>query len=239
MKGLIIVYYLENYQTFSHKSELNEAIALHLEAYGQALNQTERMILTFLSRYAVKYPGVAHLKNTTIAQAIKKSERTVRRALAKLESLQIIERRVFHREKTGGFGANLYIFLPYQEINESVEETNVEKIPENPNGYEEAPITFYMRFSALVSGYMGHGNEKLIRELYGVHKAKSIPLMKFSIYEDHGEVFETFAIQAINILFQTTKKRQIRNLVGYYDGILGNVIYDNLLADAFFYEEDE
>lgn len=242
MKGLIDMYYLENYQTFTHKSELNEAIALHLEAYGQMLNQTERMILTFLSRYAVKYPGVAHLKNTTIAQAMKKSERTVRRALAKLESLQIIERRIFHREKTGGFGANLYIFLPYQAVNKSVEETVSKQIPTNPietSGFEEEPVTFHTRFSALISGYIGHGNEKLIRELYGVHKAKSIPLMKFSIYEDHGEVFETFAIQAINILFQTTKKRQIRNLVGYYDGILGNVIYDNLLADAFFYEETE
>lgn len=237
--------YLENYQTFTSKTKLNDAIALHLTAHGNALNQTERIILTTLSRYAVKYPGVAHLKNSTIAQTVEKSERTVRRALAKLERLQIIERRSFYREKTGGYGANLYIFLPYNKVNTSVEKSDPESIQADVvnttsvDGYEEERVTYYARFKELIQAYIGKGNEKIIRELYGVYRAKSVPLMKFSIYADKGEAFETFAIQAINILFQTTKKRQIRNLVGYYDGILGNIIYDTLLADAFLYEEAE
>ena len=40
---------------------------------------------------AVKYPGVAHLKAATIAKAIGISEKTVRRALNRLQSLVIIE----------------------------------------------------------------------------------------------------------------------------------------------------
>ena len=70
--------YLSKYQSFANKYELNEAIASHLNDHRHKLYDTDRDILTLLSRYAVKYPGVAHLKVGTIAKSVNKSDRTVR-----------------------------------------------------------------------------------------------------------------------------------------------------------------
>ncbi|WP_051508666.1 helix-turn-helix domain-containing protein [Sporosarcina sp. D27] len=100
--------YLAEYQTFESKNELNDAIDIHIERNNFALNETERSIFLMLSRYAVKFPGVAHLKSDTIAKAIGKTSRTIRRAIAKLIELGMIERLEFMRSVAGGNGANIY-----------------------------------------------------------------------------------------------------------------------------------
>ncbi|WP_371812366.1 helix-turn-helix domain-containing protein [Sporosarcina sp. Marseille-Q4063] len=51
-----------------------------------------------LSRYAVKYPGIAHLKVETISKTIEKTIRTIQQSIRKLEELKIIERKPFTRE---------------------------------------------------------------------------------------------------------------------------------------------
>ena len=79
--------YLAEFQPFTTKSELNGAVSSHLQRHQGQLNDTDRHVLIMLSRYAVKYPGAAHLKIATIAQTIKKSDRTVRRSLEKLEHI--------------------------------------------------------------------------------------------------------------------------------------------------------
>lgn len=103
--------YLAEYQTFESKNELNDAIDIHIERNNFAINETERSIFLMLSRYAVKFPGVAHLKSDTIAKAIGKTGRTIRRAIAKLIELGMIERLEFMRSKAGGNGANIYLIV--------------------------------------------------------------------------------------------------------------------------------
>ena len=104
--------YLAEFQSFTNKFELNEAVSSHISRCKHKLNETDRDVLLMLSRYSVKYPGAAHLKLATIAQSLKKSTRTIRRSVEKLEHLKVINRKPFIREKSGGRGANLYIFLP-------------------------------------------------------------------------------------------------------------------------------
>ena len=110
--------YLKSHQPFATKRELNEAVSSHLYRCNFELNKTDRSVIEMLSRYAVKYPGVAHLKLDTLSRAIKKTTRTIQRSIRKLEELKIVERKPFTREVSGGFGANLYIFLPSSVISE-------------------------------------------------------------------------------------------------------------------------
>lgn len=105
------MYYLSDYQTFTSKAELNEAITEHFDRCRYQLSETERTIFLMLARHAVKYPGVAHLKMETIARAIGKTARTVRRALATLVTLDIIEKVPFMRKVSGGNGANLFLIV--------------------------------------------------------------------------------------------------------------------------------
>ena len=100
--------YLAEYQTFADKHELNDAVTIHFERNNYAMNETERSVFVMLTRYAVKFPGVIHLKTATIAQAIGKTGRTIRRSIATLIELGMIERIEVMRSVSGGNGANIY-----------------------------------------------------------------------------------------------------------------------------------
>ncbi|MBF4500215.1 helix-turn-helix domain-containing protein [Savagea sp. SN6] len=105
--------YLNDYKTFNSKNELNEAVAAHLS--NNKLNKTERDVLWMLSQYSVKYYGASHLKVSTIVKHVGKSDKTIRRALNKLQSLNIIRKIETTRKITGGKGANMYQILPYDQ----------------------------------------------------------------------------------------------------------------------------
>lgn len=192
--------YLSDYQTFKNKQQLNEAISEHLSRHTYDLNDTTRDVLLMLARYAVKYPGVAHLKTATIAEAIGKTGRTIRRAIAKLIEFNIIEKVTVMRVVSGGYGANIYRILPYvvqSELStrkEAVEPTETSgEHAENPNEpitslkqkdlinntYSNEPsASFYGRFKAFIHTTLGEGQQPLISRLYGVYRAHSTPLLQ-------------------------------------------------------------
>lgn len=58
-------------------------------------------------------------------------------------------------------------------------------------------------------------------------------MLKFSIYEHKTALFEQLGIQALQIVTQATKQRTIKNLPGYYSGILRELIDKALFNDAF------
>ena len=90
--------YLSEFQPFATKDELNRAVSSHKQHHRCQLNDTDQKVLNMLSQYAVKFPGVAHLKLVTIAEVIKKSVRTVRRSMEKLEQLNVIKRQAFFKK---------------------------------------------------------------------------------------------------------------------------------------------
>lgn len=105
--------YLEQYQTFDSKQELNYHVQQHEQAHIHELNATDRSILRFIARYSVKYSGASHLKVGTIAEGVGKSLRTVNYVLKRLEDNGIIKRISRMRRKSGGNGANIIQILPY------------------------------------------------------------------------------------------------------------------------------
>lgn len=237
--------YLTEYQTFQSKNELNDAVNEHLTRHRHDLTDTDRDILQMISRYAVKYPGVAHLKADTIAQAIDKSKRTVQRSIRKLERLGIIERLPFIRKISGGFGANVYRVIspvsPREQAAEPCQSTDKPaKIANEPstsfkqnnnnlvNTYAPQPTTHYGKFRQLIAATLGNVDKRLIYRLYGVYKGQSTPLLRTE-YNDKATV-EAIGLQALKTAIFATKRKKIRNLAGYYNGVLDRM-FDKILLE--------
>lgn len=241
--------YLSNYQTFNNKQELNEAVALHLSHNHYSLNSTEKEVLAFLSRYSVKYAGVSQLKHETIEKKLEKSNSTIRRCLKKLQQLGIIKRIPFIRRVSKGFGANIYLILPFNEqshidtrsesVNSSIPTTEATKSKNEPysfykqnnfnnNTYTEVPVinlkTYYSRFKTLVDSFVGEGNHQLVNRLFGIYKAQSIKTLKWEIFSNKKEQLESLAIQSLVITMQSTKKKKIKSLTGYFSGTFKKMI---------------
>lgn len=239
--------YLSEYQTFDNKSELNEAISAHISAHTYELNDTARDVLMMLARYSVKFPGVAHLKTATIADSIGKTGRTVRRAIALLVELGIIEKVPFMRSVSGGYGANVYRIMPYDVQSElSTREEVVEptEIRAESVEIENEPITslkqqdiinntyykpFYARFKAFIGSTIGKDSQRLVSRLYGVYLSHSTPLLRANAF-DKVDV-EQAGYNALHAAIMAMKSKNIRNVAGYYNGVLDRML-DRLYFDS-------
>ena len=167
-----------------------------------------------IRRYSVKY-GAAHLKHETIEKAIKKSNATVRRAIRKLEKLDIIKRIHYIRPVMSGLGANIYVIKPFNDQSkmnrpEKADEPTDSK-PQPANSETEAflskaisskdlkrtsppevlPTTLFGKMKSFLSSTIGES--KIARNIYGVYRHQSLQMLKFSIHEDKGELFEQLA----------------------------------------------
>lgn len=105
--------YLAQYKTFESVADMDTAVENHIAAHYYDLTESERAIVYKLASHSLNYPGVCHLKASTIAAVLEISTKTVYRAIKKLESLGIIKKQKTTKEK-GGRGANIYIILPCQ-----------------------------------------------------------------------------------------------------------------------------
>ncbi|MBY0598177.1 helix-turn-helix domain-containing protein [Bacillus bingmayongensis] len=106
---------MKTYSEFQSKEEFNTYQQQIFVRYQADINKTDFLVIRLLGRYAInekqKTVGVACPLMATIAAKIGKSIRTVRRSVAKLEELRIIERiPTKERHKRGGYSANLYVF---------------------------------------------------------------------------------------------------------------------------------
>ncbi|PTM56829.1 hypothetical protein [Desmospora activa] len=108
------VYYAEMAQSsrFDSVEQFNAFIRGVRYYFADQLNETDRILLDYMSRYSVKYFGVFGQKIATIGQALDKGTATVRRSLAKMERLGFLQRVPYIRPKRGGNGANLIVFTP-------------------------------------------------------------------------------------------------------------------------------
>ena len=137
--------YLTEYAHFTNKQDLDEASRQHVLAHWDSMNQTERAVLDMIRRYSVKY-GAAHLKHETIEKAIKKSNATVRRAIRKLEKLDIIERIHYIRPVMSGLGANIYVIKPFNDQSKMNSPEKAEKpTTVSPNPRIRRPKPFFLK----------------------------------------------------------------------------------------------
>ncbi|WP_342506945.1 helix-turn-helix domain-containing protein [Sporosarcina sp. FSL K6-2383] len=236
--------YLKDYAHFTNKDEMDEAARRHVIANWNEMNDTDRAVLDLIRRYSVKY-GAAHLKHDTMAEVIGKSNVTIRRAIRKLESLDIIERIHYIRPVMNGLGANIYTILPFNDqstlttpptVDEPSDSETEDVVPKSeafsskskniksltltdtyPAEPTLPPTTLFGRMKELLSTTIGD-NSSLARQLFGIYRALSLRMLKFSIHEHQGELFEQLAMQALHISIQATKRKEIRNIPGYFDG---------------------
>jgi predicted transcriptional regulator len=246
--------YLSEHQSFQSVSALNEALYRHTCDHYFAMNETDRSVLKLLGRYAVKYVGVAHLKAVTIADSIRKSEKTVRRSLRRLQELGVIAKVKTLRKISGGYGANIYVIQPPVEVSDQSQttgrqdddkpvtttsepaknETEAFSSPSDKECYisntysdEDVSASIYVRFKRMVSNFVD--DRKLTNKLYGIYLAQSSYLK--SVFNSSDLI--NAAIEALKITFQATKRKSVRNLCAFYTGVIDK-LYDRLyFAEAY------
>ncbi|WP_318615860.1 helix-turn-helix domain-containing protein [Sporosarcina sp. YIM B06819] len=250
--------YLKAYSHFANTQDMDEAARRHVIRHWNEMNPTDRAVLDMIRRYSVKY-GAAHLKHDTMADKIGKSNVTVRRAIRKLESLGIIERIHYIRPVMNGLGANIYTILPFDDQATLTTPATADKpsdsmadgvVPESESfssksknikthtltdTYPAEPTptstTLFGRIKDLLSTTIG--NSSLARQLFGIYRVQSLRMMKFSIHEQQEDLFEQLAMQALHIAVQATKRKEIRNIAGYFDGVYRKLIDKALFEDIF------
>lgn len=87
----------------------------------------------------------------------------------------------------------------------------------------------YAVFKASIQTFLGNSihkpssdNKRLVSRLYGVYLAQIKQIR--DVYKN-GELID-IATKAIRITFATTKRKKLRNIAGYFNGILSNLLDD-------------
>ncbi|KXH81937.1 hypothetical protein [Sporosarcina sp. HYO08] len=251
-----MTHYLKQHARFTTIAEMDTAAEQHILCHWDQMTKSDRRVLDVIRRYSVKY-GAAHLKHETIEEAIGVSNVTVRRAIRKLVSLQIIEKVHYIRPVMSGLGANIYIILPFDDHGKMNDRDEADKphdnkenepISENeaflskskkskdlnntsPKESSKYSTSLFSRMKDLLNTTIG--NTKLAREFFGIHKAISSKMLKFDIYKDDKNVFEDLAYRALMITVMATKRKSIRNLPGYFHGVLKQLVDEMYFGDIF------
>lgn len=145
---------IRDYQTFKSVSEMDNFISDVLTQVD--LKKTERELLWLLSGYSVKFVGVSFLKLDSMAQLLKKSKRTIQRALKGLCELGIIKRIETIRPVRGGFGSSLTIICPFAL---STRKEAEKPAPEPAQGEEKKKETFSFKTLLKDIKYIRHQEE--------------------------------------------------------------------------------
>ncbi|REB07114.1 hypothetical protein DVB69_09665 [Sporosarcina sp. BI001-red] len=250
-----MTHYLSQYAKFTSKEAMDFSARQHLDTHWNQLNKTDRAILEIIRCYSVKYLA-AHLKHETIEKKLGKSNSTVRRAICKLENLQIIERIQFVRLVMSGLGANIYVILPVNEQGRmgsgtSLKEADVSGVSKKqsekePSLYkskslkdliktsqpaaEKLSTTLFGKMKSLLSF---SGDVSKAREFCGIHKSLSGKMLKFDIHKGKEELFEDLSYQATHITVMATKAKNIRSMPGYFRGVLRQLMCEALFKDIY------
>ena len=150
--------YLKQYVNFASVDEMDAEVEKHIQTHYYNLTASERAIVFKLTSHALEYPGVCHLKASTVAEALEISTKTVQRAIKKLTDLQIIQ-KVSTKKMNGIKGANIYIFLKHNVPSEMSERTNPETTCESKSEVEHSENQPLDSFNLLKQA---HKNNKLI-----------------------------------------------------------------------------
>ncbi|KAA6450523.1 helix-turn-helix domain-containing protein [Bacillus swezeyi] len=228
--------------SFRSVDELNDAIRTHIYRNKSALTPAAIEVLKVLSRHACKTPGVAYLKLQSIADLIGRHRTTVIRAIKRLVDCGIIRKEAKFRPVSGGHGANMYVILPADNNDatpqmqpRSTSDKPTETTAAAPKSKGEAVIpksiskllrNTYSTFKSAVESFVS--DRKLTNRLYGIYLAHTSFLK--GAYD--SETLEEIGREAVRQTFIATKRKPIRNLAGYYNGVLDRLL-DRLYETRF------
>ncbi|MGF9774783.1 helix-turn-helix domain-containing protein [Priestia aryabhattai] len=250
----------KKYATFETVEQMNHAVRHHLYRKKHLLSPTAIAVLKHLSRFSVQFVGVSFLKVDSIVKAVGKHRTTIIRAINTLCKVGILKKEMQYREVSGGNGANFYIIQPYthvaKPVNKTAENSNAtpqtlqresaEKpcstSPATPKTESETIIskdftkvlkrirstTPFNEFKSWVNAYVK--DNKLTNKLYGIYKAQTHYIQ--GAYD--SDLLLNIAIEAIKTTFNATKRKQLRNIAGYFNNTL-----DKLLDRLYYVDTSE
>jgi DNA-binding Lrp family transcriptional regulator len=235
--------------SFTSVESLNEAVQLHLNT--KELSKTDTEVLRLLARYSCVYPGVSFLCKGKIGELIGKSRRTVIRVCLKLEKLGLIRQYEMKRTSDMKQTSNAIVIQPILQV-KSVEiidesptnkDTVTQEKPENDtpkscisfkqkdkkinHTYQDAHSSPYQQFKGMIHHFVS--NCPIVDKLYGVFVAQTYYIKEFYTEEQLLHI----GLSAIKTSFQATKRKRIRNLAGYFNGVLSKML-DQLYYDSVF-----
>ncbi|MFC4387761.1 helix-turn-helix domain-containing protein [Gracilibacillus marinus] len=247
---------LQPLATFKTTADMDEVIYSYIDILRQH-NEPESVIdtLLFLGRSSLRITGISFAKYQTIADNIGKSKRTIIRIMNVLEGYGIIEKlptTKLWRGKSRKKSVNIIRILPMSP--QLVTADNAEEVtPHNeiesentsqPIHYKQfinnsintyltsRSVTPYTAFKDAITTYIGNDNQSTVSRLYGVYLGNTKPLRKTEYYSGQGQAeLMAAAITAVHETFKATKQKNIRNLAGYFNGVLSNKL-DELMAEA-------
>ena len=106
--------YLKKHKTFNSVAAMDEAVKKHKNIHFNTLSETDQYLLERISQHSLNFPGVCHVKASTLANEIGKSTKTIYRSTSKLAELKIIE-KIDGTKLNGIKGASIYKILPIDE----------------------------------------------------------------------------------------------------------------------------
>lgn len=247
--------YLKEYTTFTSVEEMDQHVEKHIQEHYYELTKSERAIVFKIAAHALQYPGACHLKAQTIADSLEISTKTVYRAIKKLESLGIIKKVNYTREK-GGQGANIYIILPHNVPAKMSEQSNAE----NTNNYnvsgqnsENQPLHSFNLLNNSKDTYATQSvsnvdnllvtKEKTpyqkLKDFIGYFtKDKDLPSKCYGIFlaqtaKQINKPTIDIAIEALKHTFRAAKIKNVFSITGYFNNTLKGLLdkyYEHLAS---------
>ncbi|QBP39719.1 helix-turn-helix domain-containing protein [Paenisporosarcina antarctica] len=226
------MYYLSEYQTFTSVKEMDKHVQQHTNAHYHELIQTDRDVLSLLSRYSCKFPGAAHLKVETIMKALSKSDVTIRRAIRKLAKLHIIEKISFIRRVSKGYGANILRILPFEDKSTMITRSSTESVTpvsvQSPEIEKQTSLSnnliqdTYDTEDAIKEGLITKLPERIGRilgaffdmntvyKVYGIMLRAKAKIDRTMMFEEYEEDY----ISAILSVVNAYKRGRVKNIFG-------------------------
>lgn len=251
--------YLAQYTTFESVEEMDQHVEKHIQEHYYNLTKSERAIVFKIASHSLAYPGACHLKVQTIADSLEISERTVYRAIKKLEKLGIIRKENTIRSQNGGQGANIYVILPF-ELNVSPEMTvreNAEK-PNNNNVQvqksENQQLNSFNQNNNFIDTYAAQPSESVDKLLTTKEQTPYQRLKQFvSYFVKDNKLASKFygiflaqvskqinkpdidiAIEALKYTFRAVKRKKVHSITGYFNNTLSKLLdkyYEDLASE--------
>ncbi len=253
--------HLAEYATFDSVEELNH----HVNGFRDKTTETEFKVLWFISKYAVKFIGAAHLKLATIADGIGMSSKTVQRAIKSLIEIEAIQKAKTTRPIKGGQGANIYQILPSYDLDvqaqmskrEEAEKPHDDKIQQGKsekqtasslnskssslNKRKDAPIKanfvahWVPKHFADLVSYF-YSDASTIQEFWKVIKQCNKPDGRGNLAFNSDQEL-TIGVRAMKEFVMKVKAGvRMNNIFGYFNGIVNNLM-DKLYFDREFMSE--
>lgn len=232
-----------NLKTFENVEQLNETVRKYKDMIGgmdlrQDVKRNLLAVIEHIKRYSCRFFGVSWQGKRRIAADLNMSDRTIIRMCQRLEEFGFIKQHAMKRSSDMQQTSNAIVIQPLekesvrQEAEEVSDQKNNISLKQNNkllnNTYQPAaPATFYGKFKSFIERTIGQ-DQPLISRLFGVYKSHTTILTKYGAYA--AEEVEHVGYEALRAAVMATKTKRVRNLPGFYNGVLDRFL-DRLTPD--------